>query len=1482
MRFNKIEKASVCGAMILSLALSSSLGTTSVLAANQLTPGINETESISIEQLLMNKCIILTNTMKQTTITGESGFLTLINLFGQYSVYTAFLYDYYDNSDTMSTKSKKAAKKELLKDATENLDYVISQYGNTIYYLNERDNETDVLFGDNTIEMMKRGKTFTRKSLHSFINNKYLKFLQVEMESLAKSIKDLDGTDKDIAISKIRTKLLLVYSAVSGLKDAMFTINSYTNGGFKTVMDDGTETDLFSLVDQAIISNTDLKEIVKLGESLVGSSETSLSFDKTAPILAVLSNAKIVQLKEDYTYTDKDKTYILFEEEPAVSNQFVSLFSCSSVYTPFKSVVGGPEFMEALKSICSEEDYSGMSSLFSAVKDLRKPLYYRKLDDNGLPSGEATLISIQDLIDYVEDDVSGALVSLAGNMYYDASYSSWVYYLDNTYWTYKSQDLYTEILQELRNAWSLTVNGKPLTDTANPEGNESNQDEQGGDSGESTQNSIEQRLEEFQKQYNNTVATLEEYKDGKVSYAYETESDSEKMSDPVLLFGVKGQRSFDNLTSLLLTNIIRDTVNLSALGDLENEYLFVNPLGDIVTKDNVVIFPGAANPIYYRDAGYYYPYTTAFMNYYPTDLNLPGQFVQSSDSSVGKFQMFSEEASSLDNCNAFKIKSVDSVSMTYNLVMPKIYRSFTSDLMSTSEIVLSPRKFNVSLSSDLVEKPVSIVSNVTANGIGVFPYSPQDDTEFSAASAIASAAYKFFSDTSITSTNDSENSTEDTDSSNSSKSTERLVDNYVIFNVIFFGLGGTENPANFTKNNLYEYQHLVNSAYNRFYKFSYDTVNKIEKSCSGTSGIIGLKDPFTEKYVGSFFNLLRTYWLQVMIAAIVVLLIIFAINQKELLSIILKIAVTGIFIYVYLVLVPKYGPIAFNFFTNNLMSDVAYEALAIKTEQHAIKDDVTTSVDKNGQFKIKDSSLTLFRVQSKDLSELYKRFNTSSDATTGGNIDILNQNAGIYLESDSLKVNLDILLRSIVLEGSYVTDEGVPIYQLSAKKTVSSSIDYYTPYYLFLDSFIQKLNDFAKAYRLHRKTTTYAKDVNRDNYLIYSYTHSSVFLTPGQYNKTTNQEAFDSAAEYEDALATEQSLVNRIYDIFGESTDFLGIREVLECLADTTNENYDAYRTSLWGQTLQKAGYFTEDWEPNEESLDGLILKINVQTKKFIFDMEDLVGAVSDETMIKILTLRALTAFTQEASQFGAWLYPFSVNFEDLTISDLMCCLFTSDYNKFIDNSLDTVAYVGTSTNALSMWLYAFCVLLFAVVTYITRYLIIGLYVLSGAIFYFKLVTGQSIVSTFKGLRRCIISMFLSVTILSAVVALIYKFSGGIGALIGLTAVLLAIVFIYVYVIVSILRDPLNFGASKLDLSAANLTSKLPFNSDRNNATIQTANIVTNNVSSLKVKRRLPHRRDNSHDSSEYSDFAKYRERSSRSLFQDESYDSNEYDSYRD
>ena len=130
-----------------------------------------------------------------------------------------------------------------------------------------------------------------------------------------------------------------------------------------------------------------------------------------------------------------------------------------------------------------------------------------------------------------------------------------------------------------------------------------------------------------EKKYNLDTAT----------YSYDEVTDENIMTQPVLFYGTDYERAVDNTTSMLLRNILKNASALSIIKSKSSRFLYMNCYGDIVTDDNLVILPGASNPLLYSDNANYNPYTAAWMNNYPSNITNSENLQFTSKNDVGKY-----------------------------------------------------------------------------------------------------------------------------------------------------------------------------------------------------------------------------------------------------------------------------------------------------------------------------------------------------------------------------------------------------------------------------------------------------------------------------------------------------------------------------------------------------------------------------------------------------------------------------------------------------------------------------------------------------------------------------------------------------------------------------------------------------------------------------------------------------------------------------
>ena len=661
--------------------------------------------------------------------------------------------------------------------------------------------------------------------------SKYLEELQKKYEKqTSQSEKDQFLTENSTVLSNLYKGILVYQDVPNTLYDLTPTIDGkhdkYTIDGKKN---------------NTTVNNTikDLcetyKELLQYGRKMSQKTvDSSLDFDENESLLEIFSNTTVAGGKYQ------------FQDSVELSQLYMAMFSCSSVYTPFISYAGSSEYKAALRKLANDDDEATrVETLYDSVKDLRKPLYKRSLDDNGNPTGPAKLLSIQDFIDDIDSGSVGSLVTIQGSFHYNSDAKSWIYsrnemnynnqsgvigdgiedsssttevsttenssttestegatttkkkselnlfdnetaLADDETKSKKSDDKvdtsnYSKLAKSVKNI--IIVGDQKVTDTvaalkaqgATDESLKKNKVYQfsstkanytwftGSGTGLSSatkilskdkkskytviiylssadigtkkqkeyRSNLASKINSLAKDYTNSdfvvvsatpvnesvksikvknediktynkelKAELQQSisyvdvngamfandklvdgfsfeKDGKnftdtsllklfatvldnsietttnsgdassedsseisesttetstdsgnteqsdadelssAVFASDTITDESAMTQPILWYGTKYQRVIDNMTTVLLKNIMSNTVNISNITDKKTRYLYVNVFGDIVTDDNMIVFPGYCNPSYYKVSSDYNPYSVGFMNSYP-------------------------------------------------------------------------------------------------------------------------------------------------------------------------------------------------------------------------------------------------------------------------------------------------------------------------------------------------------------------------------------------------------------------------------------------------------------------------------------------------------------------------------------------------------------------------------------------------------------------------------------------------------------------------------------------------------------------------------------------------------------------------------------------------------------------------------------------------------------------------------------------------
>lgn len=171
--------------------------------------------------------------------------------------------------------------------------------------------------------------------------------------------------------------------------------------------------------------------------------------------------------------------------------------------------------------------------------------------------------------------------------------------------------------------------------------------------------------------------------------------------------------------------------------------------------------------------------------------------------------------------------------------------------------------------------------------------------------------------------------------------------------------------------------------------------------------------------LGTVLRVMRENFVLIAILVVLILLVAFLKFHRDLLEVCILSAGTVGFFALMVFIIPVYLPMLYNFLVDKTSSTTAYKVLALQAEENTVDDKSIIEIDSDGNYVYNTSSLTLFKVDIKDLNRFYDNMSVSAEDVTAGKTVILNQEAGIFMEGDSIKINTDILFDTLPITGSY-------------------------------------------------------------------------------------------------------------------------------------------------------------------------------------------------------------------------------------------------------------------------------------------------------------------------------------------------------------------------------------------------------------------------------------------------------------------------------
>lgn len=1277
----------------------------------------------------------------------------------------------------------------------------------------------------------------------------YTNVCKYTSESLSKDVEEyinsylmqLTQVDENTLKVQYTLELSRIYQFTIAMSDTAETIANW-------VENEGLSSSVANSISQmidAINTNESYSHLLGIGAAVESQkSEEEITVDTMVSFIENLTDAVI-----------DDKGNLQIEATPKLSLAYLAIFASSAVYTPFVSHTGCAEFMDALEALPKTEDSADLILLYNSTKGYKKPLYRRELDKVGDPTGSATQITLEKFVEDIESGATASLCTVLGNL--QSNGVDWVYTQDGKSAEQKAAPIVNfngenqnMTLDDYNGAVNVNINvngtgssggngGNGRGDNINTYTSPSNGGTGAGSSGSGGSTETEEDTEtgrvenwfsNLQQKFVVNADVTDGFSDsepilgtsgGRDVYAHDTVTDESAMSAPVMFYGTKYARAVDNLTTALMYNVLKTESWAATSKDADSSYLYINAYGDIVLADDTVVLPGSANPLFYKGK-VYNPFTVAFMNSYPSVLKNTSRFKLASKSDVGKYLAFGvvETTGEYTSFVSSKTTSISTVETQGPITFPLMYTDFTSNYGTDRVPVFKTRKLlfgeDISAWEDTSKYnsycPFIMNTILTINGESVFPYDATSDTTKLIAKAIANSMFAYYG-------------VDDTTFSKSNQ--KKLNDAYIVDALIINALSGTNNAKGYQDDTLLKYDTYVSNSATRKYKSLLSLSNNLLNNLDSTSGVIGIKSVYDNKVAGNILNVFNENMVFCFFVVILVLLFFFSKVRLDLFQCVIFAGTFVVATYAYLNVFPSVMPAAFNLFTNNVVQNLSYEILSMEAEHYSFDKSNTKNVDSAGNLDLASTSITLYKVEGHDKDDLASSIGMDASDVTGGSIGVINEPGGVYVKNDEICVNTNILFDTLSIDGKVGADYS---YKLSSKKTVSNNVDYYVPYYQIVDSLIGKVNSISEIYSIPRKTSTYANGEVKDNYLLYSYVNSKPFVTPGDYGYVMPSSGADWTDEELAAYTAEATVVEqKLKDTFGNNVDWLGISGWIYKLSD-------AERKTLWAQTMQNLGYYDQYWNPNKDRMDDLVSYVNYQTKKFVYDVSDQIGTLSDDVMIKVVALRALIALTQRASDFGHWMYPFTVNYEEMRIDNVLSSIFISDYSRYVDMNMDVAEYILSKHGWLNLIVFDVVVVLLFVVVSIVNWIVPMFYLLLAVLVAARLFIGQDFKAPLKGYLKASFIVMCCSTALSLSVLCVKAMNGATIGIYFLLIALLFIMYILLTLILSVVRNFSDFGNAKLSLDISGKLDAVRSNANHfsRKDTSYTNNLVYNKEKKMK------------------------------------------------
>ena len=1120
------------------------------------------------------------------------------------------------------------------------------------------------------------------------------------------------------------------------------------------------------------------------------------------------------------------------EESATVNSHYYKCIAASSVYRPLESKVGEKAFIEALLDL---DDADEVEKVYQDNCSLKKPLY--KATSDGDKFVKAEKVTIKEFITDLKKGNSGDLVALKGKFKRNEDGDAFAYY-DG-----KGQAIYQDTLEDASDDPNTTKADDSNSDDSSDDSDsddssdDSNSDDSSDDSDgnsdktddNNSDNSDDSNSDDSNSNDDDTYKSSNSTDNGDEFIPNETVTDVDKLSDSYFSYGYKGSNvNAQSVTNTMLaSNILIDNKAIDSISNVSARYLYVNPFGDIVLDDDTVVIPASANATYYssEDRITYNPNTAAFMNFYPTvSLNskdfsasgFAGKFIcymktdkngKSTDNGPTEYKPSAFGQTSTGPCTSiddvysaqsvlYKISSNEESLKTWGNgydMMPLEITMFDggSDKIQTMRAMEYSFVFHWkgifsatrTQSQDLIcIVPNSKLTVTYGSTTNLFPLTG-DETDSDFIERCKYIAHRYYEGMSYSKEGECVGHNERYDYQKMTKLFECALD-------------GLSNINTYVKNSMSEYEDKEKD--NVLKRLVKSGVDWLVSGIGETKGAIGVSDAYSSPIFSSILFYFDEFLPFILVAVFVYFIAKYSRRKVNIIYAISGIIFSMVFVFFFLELVPNYLPIAVNGLVNNTSDDLAYNSMFMRFEQYNNAYSTNASVNSDSENDLDSCSINLYRINDIDLDNFCSRLKIDKQDLLSDKGVILDADSGLFVKGDVIKISLDRVMSSLSIKGSYTNDDIQNQYSITSTKYISSSLDYYCPYYAVVDSFIDKLNKFSKLYSIPSSQVYYPSIKSyKDSFMVSSYVNSDLFLN-GQ-DLTVLKDNFNSLV-YDNA--TDPTM-------FGDNNiDWLGLNEVM---TNYISDNYDKVKETLWYKTMERQGYYSKGDLTDEEGLSKIINNVNKVTKRFLVANAEELNYISDENLIKLISLYATCELDRELGFIDDAIYPESLNYEELTINDVLLPIVTTDYGRYVAANMDLSDYVNEEFNWIGSLLLGIDILLCWLIVNIMKYAIPVMYlILLLCIIYRFVVKKDEVKTAVWGYIKVFGSLCLSYMVFIMCSSFVKKFNDSVFILVILLLVYGIILSIMSTIIYALLISKFDFGSVNVASTIKRMADKTP------------------------------------------------------------------------